>query len=112
MSQVAIAEDLVALGNDVLFAFRKASGAFARHRDELQILSPSEAACKAELQRFQLWVINLGLFQSSHNSLDYRLRQNETVRSMIAALLTDLGLALDDRKSTDCAMMGMRTEPL
>ncbi|KAL8755008.1 MAG: hypothetical protein Q9199_003938 [Rusavskia elegans] len=96
MSQLAIAKDLVTLGNDVLFAFRRASGAFARHRDEFQIVSSSEAACKAELQRFQLWVINLGLFQSSHNSLDYRLRQNETVRSMIAALLTDLCLALDD----------------
>ncbi|KAI4143649.1 MAG: hypothetical protein LQ341_002861 [Variospora aurantia] len=91
-----MSEDLVTLGNEVLAAFRRASNAFARPRDGSEISSALEAACKAELQRFQVWVINLGLFQSSHNSLDYRLRQNETVRTLIAALLADLCLALDD----------------
>ncbi|KAL8924561.1 MAG: hypothetical protein Q9172_002645 [Xanthocarpia lactea] len=96
MAQTAISQDLVALGKEVLSAFRRASQAFTRARDDSETSSASETACKAELQRFQLWVINLGLFQSSHNSLDYRLRQNETARSLIAALLTDLCLALED----------------
>lgn len=101
MSQAVISKDLVRPGKDVLSAFRRASAAFAQHRDDSDISSAFAAACKGELQRFQLWVINLGLFASSHTSLDYRLRQNETVRSFIAALLTDLRLALDDRKSHD-----------
>ncbi|KAL8850114.1 MAG: hypothetical protein Q9221_004931 [Calogaya cf. arnoldii] len=96
MSKVAIRKTLITLGNEVLSAFRRASRAFARHSSDYQTASPSEATCKAEFQRFQLWVINLGLFQSSHNSLDYRLRQNETVRSLVAALLNDLCLALED----------------
>ena len=101
MPQEAIAQDLVAKGNEVLFAFRRALGSFAQHLDDSGTSSPVEATCKAELQRFQLWAINLGLFQASHNSLEYRLRQNATVRSLIAALLTDLCLSLDDRKSTN-----------
>ena len=111
MPQEAIAQDLVAKGNEVLFAFRRALGSFAQHLDDSGTSSPVEATCKAELQRFQLWAINLGLFQASHNSLEYRLRQNATVRSLIAALLTDLCLALDDRKSTNSILIVMETEP-
>ncbi|KAL8922164.1 MAG: hypothetical protein Q9208_005359 [Pyrenodesmia sp. 3 TL-2023] len=96
MSQAVLSKYLVTLGTDVLSAFRRTLRAFTRPRDDSETSSAFEAACKAELQRFQLWAINLGLFQSSHNSLEYRLRENETVRSLIAALLTDLCLALDD----------------
>ena len=95
----------------MLFAFRRALGALAQHLDDSRTSSPVEATFKAELQRFQLWAINLGLFQPSHNSLEYRLRQNATVRSLIAALLTDLCLALDDRKSTNWILIVMETEP-
>lgn len=111
MPQEATAQNLVAQGNQVLFAFRRALGALAQHLDDSRTSSPVEATFKAELQRFQLWAINLGLFQASHNSLEYRLRQNATVRSLIAALLTDLCLALDDRKSTNWILIVLKTEP-
>lgn len=112
MSQVPVSKDLATLGNEVLSAFRKASGETARLRDGSQPPPSCETACKTESQRFQLWSINLGLFQSSHKSLDYRLRQNETVRSFVAALLTDLCFALDDRKSSRPIIVGMRTQRL
>ncbi|KAL9029905.1 MAG: hypothetical protein Q9196_001908 [Gyalolechia fulgens] len=96
MSQFPVSKGLAILGEEVLSAFRKASGEFARLRNDRQIRSSYETACKNENQRFQLWSINLGLFRSSHSSLDYRLRQNKTVRSLVETLLTDLVLALDD----------------
>ncbi|KAL8999385.1 MAG: hypothetical protein Q9188_005899 [Gyalolechia gomerana] len=110
MSQIPVSKGLAILGDEVLSAFRKASGGFARLRDSRQTLSSCETACKRENQRFQLWSINLGLFQSSHSSLDYRLRQNKTVRSLVAALLTDLRLALDDRKSSRPIVIGEKTQ--
>ena len=100
MSQTLQRKDLSVLANEVLSAFRETSKKFARLRNGNQPFSSYETACKHESQRFQLWSINLGLFQSSHNSLDYRLRQNETVRSFVATLLTDICSALDDRKSS------------
>ncbi|KAL9626732.1 MAG: hypothetical protein Q9204_007079 [Flavoplaca sp. TL-2023a] len=96
MSQESNNQNLVALGNDTLSGFRRAFKAFAQASDGSTALAVFEAPYKGEYQRFQLWLINLGLFQPSHNSLDYRLRQNDTVRSSIASLLGDLCLALDN----------------
>lgn len=99
MSQVRLSNDLALLGDKVLSAFHKASKQFIRLRDSRNTPLPYETACQTEGQRFQLWCINLGLFQPSHRSLDYRLRLNESVRSLVAALLNDLCLALDDLNS-------------
>ena len=57
------------------------------------------AAFRAEMQRFQLWAINLGLYRQDHSSLDYRLRDNEVVRSFTGELLTSLIEALGESTS-------------
>lgn len=62
---------------------------------------PDAAALRSEMQRFQLWAINLGLFRTDHNSLDYRLRDNEIVRSFTRELLTNLTEALEESMSLD-----------
>lgn len=53
-------------------------------------------AFRVEMQRFQLWAINLGLYRQDHSSLDYRLRDNEVVRSFSRELLTSLIEALGE----------------
>lgn len=53
-------------------------------------------AFRAEMQRFQLWAINLGLYRRDHSSLDYQLRDSEVVRSFTGDLLTSLIEALGE----------------
>ena len=64
------------------------------------------AAFRAEMQRFQLWAINLGLYRQDHSSLDYRLRDNEVVRSFTEELLTSLIEALEESTSLYFAVYG------
>lgn len=53
-------------------------------------------AVESEMQRFLLWATNLGLFHHDHSSLDYRLRDNEVVRSFTTTLLSNLTESLDE----------------
>lgn len=57
------------------------------------------APLRSEMQRFQLWAINLGLFRHDHSSLDYRLRDNEVIRSFTRELLTNLVGVLEESMS-------------
>ena len=61
------------------------------------------ATFRAEMQRFQLWAINLGLYRQDHSSLDYRLRDNEVVRSFTTELLSSLIEALGESKFSNFA---------
>lgn len=61
---------------------------------------PDGAALRSEMQRFRLWAINLGLFCQDHSSLDYRLRDNEIVRSFTRELLLNLTEALRESMSS------------
>ena len=51
---------------------------------------------RSEYQRFLLWATNLGLFQKNHSSLEYRLQDNEVIRSFTRSLLTSLIDALKE----------------
>lgn len=62
---------------------------------------PDATALRSEMQRFQLWAINLGLFRQDHSSLDYRLRDNDVVRSFTRDLLMSLIEALKESKYSD-----------
>lgn len=61
---------------------------------------PNAAGLRSEMQRFQLWAINLGLLRQDHSSLDYRLRDNEVVKSFTTELLTSLIEALQESRSS------------
>jgi hypothetical protein len=43
-----------------------------------------------ELQRFQLWAVNLGLYHGGHSSLDYRFRDSPPLFKYAYKLLRDL----------------------
>ncbi|KAF7555326.1 hypothetical protein G7046_g6577 [Stylonectria norvegica] len=49
----------------------------------------------AEADRFQLWAENLGLFVIGHGSLDYRLRQTESIKSTLQRFLESLKASLE-----------------
>src|SRR2546423_14022507 len=58
----------------------------------LQRASTSAEKCAAifhESERFRLWALNLGLCATGHASLFYRLREADTVRTVIESLLQD-----------------------
>ena len=61
---------------------------------------PDAAMLRQEMQRFQLWAINLGLYRHDHGSLDYRLRDNEVVKSFTRELLINLDESLEKSMSS------------
>ena len=98
-------EDLAAHGRnawvrftDAYQALQKGGSAFSEQLDA--------ASLRAEMQRFQLWAINLGLYRQDHSSLDYRLRDNEVVRSFTQELLLSLIETLGESTSLSYATYG------
>ena len=61
---------------------------------------PDAAILRQEMQRFQLWATNLGLCRQDHGSLDYRLRDNEVVKSFTKELLINLDESLGESVSS------------
>ncbi|MCJ1382129.1 hypothetical protein MMC17_005241, partial [Xylographa soralifera] len=55
-----------------------------------------------EAERFALWAGNLCLYHQGHSSLDYRLREAETLANFLGRLLEDLRTTLDDFLETSC----------
>lgn len=43
-----------------------------------------------EFERFDLWADNLGLYHQGHSSLDWRLREAESLSDFVRNLLADL----------------------
>ena len=90
--------DLATLGRDAWAKFIEAFQALQKS-DSNSSEQLDAAAFRAEMQRFQLWAINLGLYRQDHSSLDYRLRDNEVVRSFTEELLTSSIEALKESTS-------------
>ena len=86
-------EDLATHGRDAWAKFNVAYETFRKNGSTFSG-QPDAAAFRAEMQRFQLWAINLGLYRQDHGSLDYRLRDNEVVKSFTRELLRSLIEAL------------------
>ena len=61
---------------------------------------PDAAILRSQMQRFQLWATNLGLYRYDHGSLDYRLRDNEIVKSFTRELLINLNQCLEESVSS------------
>ena len=92
-------KDLAILGRNARAAFTVANDILEKN-DAIISKLPDAGALRSELQRFQLWAINLGLFRQDHSSLDYRLRDNEVIRSFTGELLTSLIEALGESMSS------------
>jgi hypothetical protein len=57
------------------------------------------AAIFHEADRFRLWALNLGFYATGHASLFYRLREVDTVRTVIESLLQDFKSMLVESSS-------------
>ena len=53
-----------------------------------------KALFAAEADRFELWAVNLGLFVSGHGSLDYRVREAESLGLALRRFMSDLNDSL------------------
>ena len=53
-----------------------------------------QASLLNELQRFDLWARNVGLYEDGHNSLDYRFRDAPSVYGFTCQLLEKLEVSI------------------
>ena len=98
MASSQIEENLATYGHHVRRSFQNARRSLAQNVSNIaRQLEPT--AVESEMQRFLLWATNLGLFHHDHSSLDYRLRDNEVVRSFTKSLLSNLIESLDESQS-------------
>lgn len=49
-----------------------------------------------EAERFELWAVNLGLFVAGHGSLDYRVREADSLAQTIRRFLQELQGSLEE----------------
>lgn len=71
-------------------------------RDKSPILNDATlwASFEHEYERWRLWAENLGLFHLGHGSLDYRLRDADSLTGFVRDLFQDLSRVLDNCEST------------
>ncbi|KAK1237014.1 hypothetical protein MKX07_000436 [Trichoderma sp. CBMAI-0711] len=50
----------------------------------------------AQFDRFELWAVNLGVFVKGHGSLDYRIRDSESMKDVILKMVKNLTRSLDE----------------
>ncbi|KAL7933940.1 hypothetical protein V8C35DRAFT_302829 [Trichoderma chlorosporum] len=50
----------------------------------------------AQFDRFELWAVNLGVFVMGHGSLDYRIRDSESMKESISKMMQNLNRSLDE----------------
>ena len=67
-----------------------------RSQLENRLAGYSAAAWEHEYQRFYLWANSFGLHYRGHSSLDYRLRESETLIGLFATLILSLKTSLHD----------------
>ncbi|KAK5657626.1 hypothetical protein OQA88_2698 [Cercophora sp. LCS_1] len=67
-----------------------------RHHETARGEKWPSAQLAAEADRFELWAVNLGLFASGHASLDYRVRDTESIQQTLLRFLSSLNEALNE----------------
>lgn len=75
---------------------------------DFQLEPPSEdaqslAAIIHEGQRFRVWAVSLGLLVPGHGSLDYRVREADSLARTLRSFLDDLVESLEEGKPASSA---------
>ncbi|KAF3281125.1 hypothetical protein TWF970_002297 [Orbilia oligospora] len=95
MESRAPAPTLRSIGFQTKRLFRDAIiNASALNDKDAALEDPFETQLAAEANRFGLWAMNLGIFAPDHGSLDYRVRDAETIREMLETFLVSLNTSL------------------
>ncbi|KAF3198560.1 hypothetical protein TWF106_004551 [Orbilia oligospora] len=69
--------------------------ASALNAKDVELEDPFETQLAVEANRFGLWAMNLGIFAPDHGSLDYRVKDSETIRVMLETFLVSLNTSLN-----------------
>lgn len=94
---------LVEIGIGITKLFAQLQNANRGGKSVMTEQSPT-LAITAEADRFELWAINMGLFVSGHGSLDYRLREAESLESTLRHFMSDLKESLSEGDSKTCGL--------
>lgn len=89
-------QGLQALGRTVASTFKRLVEAPWTGDQDTAI--PSRRRIAAEEERFRLWARTLGLFQTGHASLDYRVRDASFIKASLTDLLTELQDHVQNRR--------------
>jgi hypothetical protein len=89
-------QELQALGRTVASTFKRLIEAPSIDNQGTAI--PSRRRIAAEEERFRLWARTLGLFQTGHASLDYRVRDASFVKVSLIDLLMELQDHIQNRR--------------
>ncbi|KAL2861218.1 uncharacterized protein BJX67DRAFT_367070 [Aspergillus lucknowensis] len=82
-----VTETLASVGQEIRSKFRYLEGSGA-------VNEPKWGKCDNEMQRFELWARNLGLYTGGHSSLDYRFRDAQLLFDHTLSLLKDFARIL------------------
>ncbi|KAB5578817.1 hypothetical protein GE09DRAFT_561806 [Coniochaeta sp. 2T2.1] len=85
---------LADLGHDILALFERACNQQKNGYNTSEQWPATSLISEAE--RFQLWAVDLGLFDSAHGSLDYRLREACSLQHTISRFLKELADSLTE----------------
>lgn len=66
----------------------------------------SKRTVQLESERFRLWAQSMGLTQTGHAALDYRVRDSYVIKAAISDLLTELSSHLESRESRKFEVTG------
>ena len=98
MVEKSAKDRLCNIGIDILQLFKRLRAVWSRPSVEDGEIEQWSQAFQAEADRFELWAVNLGLFVAGHGSLDYRLRQADSLRQTVQTFLQSLCDALTERR--------------
>ena len=82
------------LGGETLTLLKRVR-AVGRDEDIIHSGWPS-VLFEAEADRFELWAVNLGLFVPGHGSLDYRVREAESLEHTLRRFMKGLNDSLTE----------------
>lgn len=84
---------LAHLGRETFRLFQKVTGVSDAHRTRDEACLP-KAQYEVQRDRFKIWAIDLGLVVPGHGSLDYRVREAESLANTFRVFLGDLNESL------------------
>ena len=79
---------LAGRGRQVFAHFDSSGNLISRHVDDQ--VREFASALQDQAQRFKIWAIDLGLIVPRHGSLDYRVREAESLQRTLVTYLDDL----------------------
>lgn len=92
-------ESLAAVGLSTVQRFKRLEEVTQLESSDNQLQEWPKNMFLAQFDRFELWAVNLGLFVMGHGSLDYRIRDSESMKESMYMMIQNLNRSLDEGKN-------------